>query len=112
MAQLSIIELIVRKTAVQLNIPESIVERVINHKHKAVHEALRLHTSVEDSGFGTYKVRPKVAIKRIAKVEREIVWITKQLQDGKETLTDRRIQAYQRMIETLIEEKRYLETKI
>ncbi len=108
---LSIIELIIRKTAVQKNIPESIVEKVIAHKFKEVYEAHSKCRSVEDSGFGTFKIRPKVVGKRIRIIERIIDSLERELQDGTE-LTDRKRASKQRSIEKLIEDKKYLETKI
>ena len=112
MAQLSIIELVVRKTAVQLNIPESIVEKIVSYKHKTVLEALRLYNSVEDSGLGTYTVRSKVAVRRLIKVNKDINWIKNQLQEGKETLTEKKIGSFMRSLEGLEEEKLYLESKL
>jgi hypothetical protein len=110
MAQLSIIDLITRKTAVQLNIPESIVEIVIKHKWKSVYEAQYLHTTIEDSGLGKFSTRDRVVINKLAKMNFKIDWINLQLQDG--NITDKLKVKYLKMLEQFVDEKAYLESKI
>ena len=62
---LPLTDLLIRKSAVQLNIPESIVAKVINYKWKSLNKAQHENKSLEDSGLGKFILRPK-------KVENEI----------------------------------------
>lgn len=111
MAQLNPNELAIRKTSVQLNIAESLVEKVIGFKWKTVHEAQYGYTSIEDSGLGTFKVRPFRVIAKIRKIESYIQHMEKELQDGTE-ITEARKERHRKVIEKLLEEKQYLESKI
>lgn len=111
MAQLSPSELAIRKAAVQLNIDESIVEKVINYKWKSVHEAHHTNSAVEDSGLGTFKVRPprvKEKINRLMKYRRHLEKQLLERTDLTETQRARRIE----VLGEIDEQKQYLENKL
>lgn len=110
MATLSIQELAIRKTAVQHNVPESIVEKVIAHKNKALYEALYLYKTVEDSGFGKYSVRVNRIVKRISKINAMVKALgEKSIVEG---LTEKEVIKLLNAIESLSREKEYLQSKI
>ena len=104
-------QLCIRKTAVQLNIPESIIEIVIGYKWKSLHEAQYLYTSLEDSGLGTFKVRPVRVIAKLKSIDSIIDRLEKQI-ECETNLSENQIERKKAMINELIEERVYLENKL
>ncbi len=62
-------ELFIKKTAINLIIDESIIEKVIGFKWKSIHEATSKYQSIEDSGLGHWEVRPNVLERKIKQFE-------------------------------------------
>ncbi len=110
MATLSVSELAIRKTAVQHNVPESIVELVIAHKSKAMYEALYLHKSVEDSGFGKFTIRNRVVLNKLHKLEVMIDALERSLNEDDLSQKDRDKKLG--MLKDDLAEQEYLRSKI
>ena len=106
---LSLQDLCIRKTAVQCNVPENIVDLVIAHKNKSMYEALALHNSVEDSGLCKLSVRLSRVSKRLAKMAFTELWLGEKL---KEELTDKERAKQTKILNNLLQDKAYLETKL
>lgn len=109
MAQLNPLDLANRKTSVQLNISEEIVEKVTSHKWKSIHEAQYLQCDLEDSGLGTFKVRPKRVDARIGKFTRFLNKVIQQIQDG--TLEEKKLERRKLLVVQIEEEIAYLNRK-
>jgi len=105
------LDLAARKTAVQLNLPESLVELVIAYKWKEVHQAQYDNKSIEDSGLCTFSIRTRVVEKNILKINSMLAALNKQLQDGN-NFTEKQIARKEEVIQRLIEQIQYLETKL
>lgn len=110
MAQLNIQELSIRKTAVLVNVPENIVELVINFKNKSIHEALKGNKTVEDSGLGKFSIRKGVVLKKLRTVE-NVITVTKE-KLAQEGISEKESIKLNKILVDYLEEKRYLETKI
>lgn len=111
MAQLSILDLIERRTSVAMNISEEIIAKVIRSKWKGLHDATSLYTSAEDSGLGKFSTRTKKIIKRIERLNQIIDACTKALLTEVE-MADKKRSKFERILKNSKEEKGYLETKL
>ena len=112
MAQLSLNELIIRKTSVQLNQAESIVEKVIQHKYKSVYDAQYLYKSVEDSGLGTFNIRSSKVISRLKALNAQSEAIVKKLQNEEKINDEIHKEKLEKILDGIQEEIKYLESKI
>lgn len=78
-SKLKLHDFLVRKTAVQVMIDETIVEKVISHEKKEVNNAFKIHKEVEISGFGKFTISQVKLRKKIVKVERILENLEKKL---------------------------------
>lgn len=62
---------IVAQIAERLQLPPSVVEKVVSHQFKEVARALSLHQSVEVSGFGTFLFLKKKAINTLNEMKQK-----------------------------------------
>lgn len=103
------LDLLTRKTAVLKRIDESIVEKIIRHKWSSLHESLSKYTVVEDCGLGKFKIRNKVALKKLTQTLEKIDYWTKRFDEEsdlrKKTTIGRRLESLQSDLE-------YIKTKI
>lgn len=106
---LSLQDLCIRKTAVQCNVQENIVDLVISHKNKSMYEALSLYNSVEDSGLCKLSVRFSRVNKRIAKMNALICWLEELLL---KELSDKERAKQTKILNNTLNDKAYLETKL
>lgn len=65
---LSMKDYLIRTLAVKMMIPEKTLETVINHQFNSANEAMKLHNSVEISGFGKFIFNYKKAQKKMEKM--------------------------------------------
>lgn len=109
MAQLNILDLLERKTSVTLNVAEEIIAKVIRHKWKGLHDATNVFTSAEDSGLGKFTTRDKKIVRRLTMLEIIIDNTRRALEND---ITEKERMRFERHLESFLDEKRYLETKI
>lgn len=107
---ISTLDLLVRKTAVQVNIDESTVEEVIRFKWKSLHDAMLLSRAVEDSGLGKFKIRDKMVLKALGTIEREIDRFHRDLEE--EGITERRKETIMRKILSAKDSLEYVKSKL
>lgn len=103
------LDLLTRKTAVLVRIDESIVEKVIRHKWASLHESLSHNIVVEDSGLGKFKVRKKVAEKKLAQTLEKIDFWTQKFDEEQD---ERKKNTISRRLNTLHSDLEYIKTKL
>lgn len=69
------------RTAEALGIDLEIVEKIIKHKWRYTYDNIATSNSLEDSGLGRFKVRPKKIQRMIEKYERLLTFFSNQLDD-------------------------------
>ena len=106
---ISTLDLLIKKTAIQLIIDESIVEKVIGYKWKSLAEALSKNTVCEDSGLGKYKVRFGVVKKKLEKLETILEALQKKILIEESKVKKNTLQ---RKIDFTTTEIAYLKTKL
>lgn len=74
-------DFLVRKTAVQVMIDETIVEKIISHEKKSINNAFKVHNQVEISGFGKLVISQIKLKKKISKSERILSALQGRLQN-------------------------------
>jgi len=67
---LSVKEWIIRNMSTKMNIPERVIEEVVNHQFDSGNMALDRYNSLEFSGFGKYYFNVPKAEKRMVDFER------------------------------------------
>jgi len=88
---LSIKSFLIRKLAVDIIVPEKIIEQVVDHQFNSIMNALSTRKeTVEISGFGTFKFNEKKAIKRMTKFLSQKALYSSYLEDETITPTKRR----------------------
>ena len=65
---LSMKEYLIRTLAVKMMISEKTIEAVINHQFNSANDAMKIHNSVEISGFGKFTFNYKKAQKKMEKM--------------------------------------------
>lgn len=65
---LSVKDYIIRTMAVKMMVSEKILEAVVNHQFNSANDAMKLHNSVEISGFGKFIFNYKKALKKMEKM--------------------------------------------
>jgi hypothetical protein len=74
-------QMAIRKMAVDMAIPEKIVELVIAHSFKQAHRAFRENASIEICGFGRFVTRPLLTERERVLCNGRIEHFKKQLED-------------------------------
>jgi nucleoid DNA-binding protein len=64
---LSVKDFLIRNLSVKENIPERIIEAVVNHQFTSAHKALRTAYSLEFSGFGKFYYNKRKARTKLQK---------------------------------------------
>jgi nucleoid DNA-binding protein len=65
---LSMKEYLIRTLAVKMMVSEKTIEAVINHQFNSANNAMKMHNSVEISGFGKFTFNYKKALKKMEKM--------------------------------------------
>ena len=65
---LSMKEYLIRTLAVKMMVSEKTIEAVINHQFNSANDAMKMHNSVEISGFGKFTFNYKKALKKMEKM--------------------------------------------
>jgi len=65
---LSMKEYLIRTLAVKMMVSEKTIEAVINHQFNSANEAMKMHNTVEISGFGKFTFNYKKAVKKMEKM--------------------------------------------
>ena len=81
---LSVKEWIIRNMSTKSNVPERIIEAVVNHQFISAGEAMKVHNSLEFSGFGKFYFNQKKAFHKMNTY-------TRAMEIYKETLLDNSI---------------------
>lgn len=98
---------LVRRMIVNTAVSEKVINAVLSHQIDSIGEALKLHDTVEISGFGKFILSPK-------KVKKMEIKIVKRLEAHKRTLSDENLPDERRKITTTRNEymvKKYNELK-
>lgn len=66
---LSVKDYLIRKMAVKMMVPESIVDAVITHQFSSANKAVSKHNSLEISGFGKFFFNEKKAKTKMVNIE-------------------------------------------
>ncbi len=74
---------VLRKTIEDLEMSEDIVEKVISWSYKNANEATKTNSEVEISGLGVFKVSTAKVRRRIKMLERVILQLNTNIQQGK-----------------------------
>ena len=61
-ASMSVKEWIIKKMAVNMVIPEKVIDSVVTHQFDSANDAVNVHKSVEISGFGKFYFNQKKAL--------------------------------------------------
>lgn len=65
---MSVKEWIIKKMAINMVIPEKIIDAVVTHQFDSANDALNIHKSVEISGFGKFFFNRKKALTQYNKL--------------------------------------------
>jgi len=65
---LSMKDYLIRTLAVKMMVPEKTIEAVINDQFNSANEAMKIHNTVEISGFGKFIFNYKKALKKMEKM--------------------------------------------
>lgn len=65
---LSVKDYLVRTLAVKLMVSEKVIDTVVSHQFSEANSALKLHDSIEISGFGKFFFNHKKAVKKLEKM--------------------------------------------
>ena len=70
---LSVKQFLIRRTSVDMAIPEKVIEEVINHQFASMLDAMTRNDSVEMSGFGKFLFNSKKVLRMIKTHEANII---------------------------------------
>jgi len=87
---LTIKQFLIRKLAVDIMVPESIIESVITHQFSSALNALPTNNSIEISGFGKFVFKLKIAQKKLIRYTEQLAYYNAQLEDENLSATKRR----------------------
>ena len=105
----NVLDKIYNDVAQELGINLEIVETVMHDKWQGLYTNLPLHTSVEDSGLGTFLVRQNTTKKRIVKLER---YLNSYLRKKETETNEKKLNTLQLKINQTTEDINYLKTKL
>jgi nucleoid DNA-binding protein len=109
-ASLSIKDFIIRKMSVKMNVPEALLESVINHEFQSALQAMTDCKSVEISGFGKFLFNDKKAVKKM-----EIMFLQKANLEkiiNNESVTDKKRDSAKAKLKSLMQAIEILKPKI
>ena len=107
---LSVKAFLIRKMAVELMIPESTLEIVVNHQFGSALNAMQSNKSVEISGFGKFLFNTKKAFRMMEKYKGQIKMYNNVLLS--EDITENRRKNIGLHIETIVENINELKPKL